>query len=367
MGIESATYINQLVNTNPVGGVDFYSTADDHLRLLKAVLLNSFPNIGGAVTVAHGVLNGVQNADNLTSGTVADARLSANIPKKDAANVFSAAQTLALGTPELVLRETDAAANNQYWAILVQAEQMKLRLYSDAFVAVDFCIIDRTGNTLDSIAWTVTTMTLNGVDMRNASIINAGTFADARIAQSNVTQHQAALSIGVGQLSGTLPVTSGGTGATTASGARTSLGAQAAAARLDDIAALAVTADNFVAGNGANLVLKTPAQARTSLGLGSLATLSTINDSNWSGTDLAVANGGTGASDAATARSNLGAAASSHTHGVGDITGTLPLGNGGTGQTTQLGITREVTKAWTIQSDPGGTPTGSPGDVFAYY
>ena len=48
MGLESASYISQLVATNPVGGVDNYSTADDHLRLIKAVLQGQFPNFTAA-------------------------------------------------------------------------------------------------------------------------------------------------------------------------------------------------------------------------------------------------------------------------------------------------------------------------------
>ena len=50
---------------------------------------------------------------------------------------------------------------------------------------------------------------------------------------------------------------------------------------------------------------------------------------------LAITNGGTGATTAANARTNLGAAASSHNHSAANITsGTLPISRGGTGVTS---------------------------------
>ena len=56
MGLETATYINSLVATNPVAN-DPKNQGDDHIRLLKSALKNTFPNIGGAVTVAATELN----------------------------------------------------------------------------------------------------------------------------------------------------------------------------------------------------------------------------------------------------------------------------------------------------------------------
>jgi hypothetical protein len=122
------------------------------------------------------------------------------------------------------------------------------------------------------------------------------------------------------------PIVAGGTGASSASGARTNLGLAigtnvlAYNAKIQAIGALTFAADRGLyftdADTPAVFTLTAAGRAliddasvsaqRTTLGLGSLAELSSVNNGNWSGTDLAVVNGGTGASDASGARTNLG-------------------------------------------------------------
>ncbi len=51
MAVESATYISQLVDTNPVVG-DPVGEGDDHLRMIKEVLKTNFSGINGSGTTA---------------------------------------------------------------------------------------------------------------------------------------------------------------------------------------------------------------------------------------------------------------------------------------------------------------------------
>jgi len=63
MALESTTYINGLVATNPAG-TDARSQGDDHIRMVKSAVKATFPNITGAITPTHTELNYV---DGVTS------------------------------------------------------------------------------------------------------------------------------------------------------------------------------------------------------------------------------------------------------------------------------------------------------------
>jgi len=56
MGLETGTYISDFVLTNPTGADD-RSTSDDHHRLIKAFVQQTFPNLNGAVTGTPADLN----------------------------------------------------------------------------------------------------------------------------------------------------------------------------------------------------------------------------------------------------------------------------------------------------------------------
>jgi hypothetical protein len=67
MGLETGNYVGDLVSTNPASG-DLKSQGDDHLRLIKLALLQSFAGYTGAITVT-GTDGGAANAYTLTPTT----------------------------------------------------------------------------------------------------------------------------------------------------------------------------------------------------------------------------------------------------------------------------------------------------------
>jgi len=141
----------------------------------------------------------------------------------------------------------------------------------------------------------------------------------------------------------TVPVNLGGTGATTASGARTNLGLGTISTQ--DASAVAITGGSITGitdlaiadgGTGAS----TASGARTNLGLGTIATQDASNVSITGGsitgiTDLAIADGGTGASTASGARSNLGLGTAA-TLDAGVANGVATLDSGGTVPLSQI-------------------------------
>lgn len=128
-------------------------------------------------------------------------------------------------------------------------------------------------------------------------------------------------------VTGTVPITQGGTGATSASAAVTALGASPAA------------------------------------GSSSIVTVGTITSGTWNGTDIAVADGGTGASTASGARTNLSSTSfalpqkysatnSSLTQSSGIITWTIGAGTHGLGATGAIIVQmKEVATGAVVEAD----------------
>ena len=61
MALETGTYVNALVASNPAS-TDGLAQADDHIRLIKSTIKATVPNVTGAITASHSELNVLDGA-----------------------------------------------------------------------------------------------------------------------------------------------------------------------------------------------------------------------------------------------------------------------------------------------------------------
>lgn len=338
MPLESATYISDLVSTNPVG-TDTESQGDDHLRLLKAVLKATFPNLGGAAFRVQAKSASPYNVivtDN-TSLLNCTATLTINLPAAaSCGNGFllavygnGFAQTVDPASAELI---------NGAATLTVPSGSIAL-IWCDgtAFHALVVAVASGAGTfqPLDATLTALAGVTVAADQLIYATGADAFTTASltsfARTLLDDATQ--GAMQTTLGLVPGTNVQAFDQTLAALA-GANWAANSLPIGSGADTVAQVTFAANTFPGRSSiGNLVAKTitdfgfslvddidaPA-ARTTLGLGSIATQSAASVSITGGsvtgiTDLALADGGTGASTAADARTNLGLVAG----GAGDI------------------------------------------------
>lgn len=167
MPLETGTYISDLNASNPVGATDPKSQGDNHIRLIKSVLLNSLPNLTGAMVRTHTQLNDV--------GRKSDANIWTNI------NQWSAA------APFLQYVETAAAVDESNWALVITAGSILHRAYNDAWSSFEtYMQVTRTADAIDDIRFFDTVRVRDGSALIIHDPTNADTFQWAHDGQDAV-------------------------------------------------------------------------------------------------------------------------------------------------------------------------------------
>lgn len=186
MPLEEATYISGLNASNPLGTGDPKSQGDDHLRLLKSTILATFPAITGAVTATHTELNILAGATlstaelNILDGVTLSASQINQAAQKDAANTFTATQTIESTEPILVFSDSNAGTNAKNWILDNVSGDFIISATTDAAPTTrvgNAIHIQRSGTTVSSIALAGTAITLNGVNVTDyARLSQANSF-----------------------------------------------------------------------------------------------------------------------------------------------------------------------------------------------
>lgn len=134
MSLETGDYIADLNPSNPVGATDYKSQGDDHLRLVKKCVQQSFANVSGAVTLTHTQIN--------------------DAARKSADNTFTGTNVISSTDPVLVITETDAGANEKNWIVRATGSAFAISTATDAAptTAVEnFITVTRTGTEVNIV------------------------------------------------------------------------------------------------------------------------------------------------------------------------------------------------------------------------
>jgi hypothetical protein len=194
MALESTTYIDGLVTTNPTG-TDPRSQGDDHIRLVKSTVKATFPNLTGAVTATHTELNLIDGYTGTTAelnyndvptlGTVeasktvtADAvGTTTNLKTKKQTEIVNAVGTVSSATA------IDFALGNVVTAVLASGGSFTISNAPTSGVYGKFRLILTNGGTVadpwhSSVKFaggTTPTLTTSGIDILTFETIDAGT------------------------------------------------------------------------------------------------------------------------------------------------------------------------------------------------
>lgn len=126
----------RLPNNGAIAGRNAANTADVHLLMVDGannVVLGSPAYVNGTLTAEGGLAGTPLNASQLTSGTVADARLSGTVARTNQANVFTANQTMTFSNPSLVLDDTAQPANARKFVFANSGQRLRFYTIADDY------------------------------------------------------------------------------------------------------------------------------------------------------------------------------------------------------------------------------------------
>jgi hypothetical protein len=290
---------------------------------------NDIPNLANTHVFIGGSSGNEQRAlaaGDILSGTFADARISqSSVTQHESALSITESQISDLGT-----YQTQDAGLTSIAGLTTAADKMLYTTASDTYAVTDLTSFAR--SILDDTSASAVRTTI-GVDVagtdNSTDVTLAGAYDYLTLSGQQITLGQVDLTTDV---TGTLPIGNGGTGATTAAAARTALDVDQAGTDNSTDVTLATVAGNYLSITGQEITAGTVPISLGGTGATTAAGARTALDVDQAGTD--------NSTDVTIAAGLDYITISGQQLTLGsvdlttDVTGSLPIANGGTGSTT---------------------------------